>query len=350
MDFVMNRYLNKRIRKLSLEDQHQLLHKLNRLLENGYSLTDALDVLQWNDTYKIRVEGISTKLKQGNPLNIAMEDAHFNKQIVSFLYFALAHGNIPHALHHCCLMLKQQISFIKKVKQVSRYPTVLFLLFIILLFFLKKSVYPSFIQLFSSTSQSSTIHLISIHVIDWLLNIVFVIGFVIILITLCWPKIRNKLNVGQLLSLYEKIPFINTYQKLNHSLLFSLHLSSLLHAGISLKDGLSIIKDHNQYPILAYYSDYIIHELARGRTFAQILPYCKLLEKELESIFQKNANSDQLVKDLKMYVEFLTELMEDKTKKLITSIQPIFFCIFAGLIIMVYLSLMLPMFQLISDI
>ncbi|MDL4841559.1 competence type IV pilus assembly protein ComGB [Aquibacillus rhizosphaerae] len=344
------KYLQNKRTKLPIQEQHKFLSQLHRLLENGYTLTNALEVIQWDHRWVEKASSISNTLKQGKPLNQALFQANFDEKIVSFMYFAMAHGDLKTSLKQCCLMLQQQLDFIKKFKQSTRYPLVLFLLFIILLYFVKNSVYPSFIQLFSSTGQSSLFNKISISIIDILFNGIFVGSIIVIGFFLYWMVKKDKLDAEEQINIYKKIPIIRTFQRLNTTFLFSIHLSSLLYAGISLKQSLHILKANPNIPIISFYSDLLINELQKGHPLTSALPSCYLLENELSSIFQKNSNNDDLVVDLTMYAEFLMNYMEEKMKKIISLIQPIFFIVMAALIIFIYLSLMLPMFQLIQNI
>lgn len=353
MGFLQKRFFNLTTNKtnLTLHEQHKLLKRLYRLLDNGYSLTNSLDILQWDNKWKKTVHIVSSTLKEGNTLYYALEKAHFHTKIVSFMYFAMAHGDLTAAIKQCCRMLEQQITFMKKFKQASRYPLILFVLFVLLLHFIKNSVYPSFIQLISTTDSTSSLHFISVNSINFLFYGTYITTICFIFLLLVYRFfIYKNIPPEKLIPIYLKLPVVKGYKKLNTTFLFSLHLSSLLLAGISLKECLQTLKVQKQLSILSYYAEYITDELQHGKTLLNILPSCRLFEDELVSIFQKNANTDQLIKDLQVYAEFLMDHLDEKLKKLITLIQPIFFIILATLIVIVYLSLMLPMFQLIKNI
>lgn len=335
---------------LSLDEQNKFLIRLTRLLDQHYTLLDALVAMQWNRKWEKPAKDIIVTLKEGNSITTALEQAKFDSKIVSFLLFAMAHGDIRKALKQSIQLISQQLTLIRKFQKAIRYPLVLFIMFILLLFFIKTSVYPSFIQLFSSTAYTSDLTLFSMQLINVLFTI-FTFGFLAICISfIYWTLVQKKLAIETKLKFYENIPFIKKIIRPQTTFLFSLHLSSLLQAGLSMKECFEILSKQQQLPLLSYYCDFLMQGLQRGQAISTILPSCTLLEHDISAIFQKNVTNDMLIKDLKMYADFLIELIEIKVKKIIDRIQPIFFVVMALSIIFIYLSLLLPMFQLINTI
>ncbi|WP_229666681.1 competence type IV pilus assembly protein ComGB [Paraliobacillus quinghaiensis] len=341
--------LNK-AKALSLQEQNYFLIRLSRLLDQHYTLLDALTVLQWNTKWEKHAELIESTLKEGNSLDIALNKANFDSRIISFLYFAMKHGNIKKALLQSIQLVDQQLSLWKKFKQVTQYPIVLFFLFILLLYFIKTSVFPSFIQLFSTTTHTSDMTSFALNLINILFQTFLYGGIFIICCGIYWLVIQRKLSIYKKVKIYQRIPLLKKIISPNATLLFSLHLSSLLQAGLSLKDCFDILTKQSQNPLLAYHSEIIMDGLKQGQLISQILPGCALLEQDLHAIFQKNTTSEMLAKDLQTYADFLLEHLQLKIKKFLTLIQPTFFIIIATCIIFIYLSLLLPMFQLINTI
>ncbi|WP_138415815.1 competence type IV pilus assembly protein ComGB [Aquibacillus sediminis] len=334
--------------KMPLIQQYKFLQQLQRLIQHGYPLLDALEVLQWEQQWAQPSSKISISLKEGMPLDQALQEANFNDKIVSFMYLSRSNGDLDKSLNQCCLMLDQQINQMNNFKQTIRYPFILFVLFCILLYFVKTNIYPSFLRLMQTSGQSSPVTDLSIKIINYLFNgSTFIVGFVII-ITLMWVTIRNRIKIPIKIKIYTLLPLVRHYQKWSVTFVFSLQVASLLKAGFSLKEALLTIRKQEHAPIIVHYADYIINQLQQGIAINTILPSCQLFENELTSIFTKSTNNHTLETDLNMYATFVMNRMQERTTKLIKLIQPIFFILLAGLIILVYLSLMLPMFQFIQ--
>ncbi|WP_240795474.1 competence type IV pilus assembly protein ComGB [Aquibacillus halophilus] len=337
-------------KKLSLKDQHNFLYRLSQLLNNGYTLLHALEVLNWDRRWAFYTERIYNSLIEGASIDEALNHANFNEKVVSFMYFSNSNSDLEGTLNHCCIMLKQQIDYMKKFQQTSRYPFGLLILILVLLYFVKTSVYPSFLQLFSSISNSSAITNLSISVVTILFNSLLISILIIIFTVLVWQLAKSKLETRIKIQIYNFIPIVRSFMRLNTTFLFSLHLSSLLKAGSTLKEAFQTLNSQSQLLIISYYSSLIIRDVEKGYSLSEVLSSFLLFEKELSTIFQDNINNQALEKDLSIYSGFLMDQIQDKIKTSLSLIQPIFFVLMAGLIIFIYLSLMLPMFQLIQSI
>src|SRR5699024_4597175 len=116
------------------------------------------------------------------------------------------------------------------------------------------------------------------------------------------------------------------------------------------KDTLQNMSKQTKLPIVSYYTSLIMNQLANGFLIVHLLDNLTFIDKQLANVFHNNTNAETLAKDLAVYAEFLNEDMERKIMRIITMIQPIFFVFLACFIILVYVTLMWPMFQLIQSV
>ncbi|MFZ3577853.1 competence type IV pilus assembly protein ComGB [Virgibacillus sp. DJP39] len=348
--FQKNYFSLPRNRKLKKDTQLLFLSRLLRLLKNGYSLLHALEVMNWDKQMTKPTNTVIQSLKNGNTLDEAFEQANFNPIITTYLYFVRANGDIQASLEKCIDMFKQRIEFTSKFQQTIRYPLVLLVIFTLLLYFIKHFILPSFADLFTTNSETSstiTLSLTAINFFEVFVWISMVTTFILIVI---WKFIKEKISIHHQLKLYRHLPVYRHYKRIETSYLFATHFSSLLKTGISIKDILTIMSNQTQLPVISYYANLLIDELNQGKHINHLLSQVYLLEKQIAYIFQKNANAHELEKDLTVYAGIITEELNRKIAKTITYIQPVFFVILAGFIVLIYTTLMWPMFQLIKTI
>jgi len=341
-----------RIRRRTLSNTLQLrfLKRLLRLLENGYPLIEALETMKWDSSLKKTASRMIALLKSGLPIDITLEKCNFNQAISGHLYFIRTNNDLVGSLKKCLDVYEHRINHTQKFQQTIRYPLLLFFIFSILLFFIKQSVLPSFLDLFQASSNSATTIQISIKAIDVFVTLFFFGGFTVILASLLWHFYKKKLSIEKQLLVYKRIPVFRTYLRLTTSFAFSFHLSSLLKTGMSFREIFLHMSKQDKFPVLALYSKKITNELNKGIYINHMLNKFEFLEKDLSFIFQKNADYEALEKDLEAYAEILTENLQSKIKKGIAFLQPISFTLLACFIVLVYMTLMWPMFQLIQTI
>lgn len=350
MDTFLKRYIKIHNPKLPKETQLLFLKRLNRLLKNGYPLLAALEIAKWDKQMVQPASIIILSLKNGKSIDVAFDKAHFHHSITSYLYFVKSNGDLQGSIEKCIEMYEHRMSYIKKFQQIARYPLILLFIFSLLLYFIKKSVLPSFADIFLTGSESSSTVGISILIIDFLGTLAITLIILLCIFFLIWNFTKQKVIIEKQIKFYYAIPIYRKFLKLQTSFLFATHFSNLLKTGMSFKEILQQMSQQKKLPIIAYYSQLMTAELNNGLHITNLISQFSLLEKQLTAIFQKNVDVHALEKDLTVYAELLMEEIERKTIKSITFIQPVFFIILASFILFIYVTLMWPMFQLIKTI
>lgn len=351
MDISMRKFIWQANNKVMSKDlQLRFLKRLARLLDNGYTLVEALETIKWDKQLDTVASSIINSLKNGSTFDEALENTRgFSPAITSYLYFIRANGDIRQSIEKCNTMFEQRIRYAKKFQETIRYPIILFFVFALVIYFVKQSVLPSFIDLFNNSGSSSTA-VISIIVIDVLTKFMMISGILLVAGVLVSKGIKHKIGIEKQIMIYRSIPVYRKYKKLHISFLFATHFSSLLKTGMSIKEILSVMENQNKLPILSYFSTLMTDELNKGVYITKLLENLPLIDRQIAVIFQKNADVNALEKDLDMYAVVLTEELNRKIMKVLTYLQPAFFLILAGFIVLIYVTLMWPMFQLIKTI
>ncbi|SFD53734.1 competence-related pilin export protein ComGB [Lentibacillus persicus] len=332
------------------ELQLRFLTRLSRLLANGYPIIQALEILQWDPQLKSAASSVQASLKSGKHFDEALEELHFRQSITAYLYFVRSNGDLQNSITTCVAMFEQRMQYMKKFQESVRYPLILLIVFAILLYFVKQSVLPSFVDLFQNSNETSSIIMLTMSFIDMTLTFLLLMSLTSGSFFLLWRFQEKKISIESRIKLYSMLPVYRHYKTMEISFLFASHLSSLLTTGLSMKEILENMAKQKKQPILAHYAALLTSELSKGIYITSMLGSMRFIDNQISLIFQKNADKEALEKDLAIYAEFQTEEMHRKIMKAITYIQPIFFLILASLIVFIYMALMWPMFQLINTI
>lgn len=345
---VLYRILRMRSTKQRIRAPIQLifLKRLSRSLENGYTLLSALETLTWDRYLREISNNIIFLLKSGKRLDQALDELGFHPIITTYLYFAKEYGDLETSIIKCVELYEKRLEYTKRFTQILRYPTLLVAIFSFVFFFIQHSVLPNLLTLFQQNDSNGISIVISFISI-------FYYGFVLLLIaciiiSFLWKHVQRKLPIIQQLKVLKIIPIYRNYLKLSTSFQFATHFGSLLRTGLSIKDVLKILSKQQKLPILAYYATNIINGLNQGQQVSILMEQFTFINPQLASIFHKNSNTESLVKDLSTYSTIITDELNQKIMKVITYIQPIFFSLLGIIIILIYLSLLLPMYEIIQ--
>ncbi|MFP7253283.1 hypothetical protein CHH91_05880 [Virgibacillus sp. 7505] len=333
--------------KLSMEQQMLFLQQLHRLRTQGYDMARSLDFLHWQPQWRTATQTLQEGLKQGLRLDEAFSHARFSSLIVIHFYVAHHDGNLEDALARSYTTMQKQIQQLTKFKKVTRYPIFLLLSILLLLLFVKLYVYPSFLSLFAYSAESATLLRFFSNLVNLLLYASLLLGVIGISLYFLQGSFKKRWPPAKKRYYLERIPVIHSIARTRTSFQFAIQLGNFLSAGLSLYESLQLLSKQQYHDMLQLYSSVLLSQLTSGYTLKECLPSFPLLDAQLQSILVKENDVSSQSKDLLMYAEIMTTKMEDRTKTVLYLLQPILLCIMALCIIIVYLSLLLPMFQMV---
>lgn len=349
--FVKTLLMNYRNKKpLSAMLQLAFLKRLYRLLTRGYSLSEALDVISWDKRLTLIGEKINQSLYQGKYLDEALTEANFNPLIIIYIYFVRINGDLITSLEKSIEMFEQRITAFEKFKKVSRYPLFLISIFVVLLFLIQQFILPAYSEMFQFHAESAA----TVQLTFFMFNLSFTIFIVLIMIslimTIIWHINKQKLSIEKQLEILNYIPVLRNYVRLQTSFYFATHVSLFLKTGMSLKSIIQHLETQEELPIIKYYASIMGNHLSRGYYLDDLLVSLPFIDQQLANIFQQQSDIENLEKDLATYADFVAEYIEENIMKSIMYIQPVTFSLLGIFIVVIYISLLWPMFQLIDAI
>ncbi|WP_245711563.1 type II secretion system F family protein [Gracilibacillus ureilyticus] len=336
--------------KLSIQKQYKFMYRLIQLLERKYNLREALEVISWDKELINMTEAISHSMFIGNTFDKSLKDAGFQSNVINFLAISAQYGNLSYGVKHCCYILRQQIDLIKRFKQLSTYPILLFIFFLIILYVLRTFIFPSFQSLLTAEASTTSVFYTTSLIVDGIFYGLITLFTVITLIYILYPYLKKHLTIEQKINITVKLPFWCKYKKMQLTFLFTTHLASLLHSGLNIKECLQVLRESNIDPVITHYVKMMDLHLNKGFSANSILPIFQLFEKDLQSIMQKDHNVIQLTEELHLFSDHLLRMMEELLQKWLKILQPALLIFLAVLIVFVYLTMMFPMFDYIQTI
>jgi len=334
-------------RLLSLEQQTHFLQQLHRMRLKGYDMAHSLDFLHWQPQWQSVTQKLREGLQQGLRLDEAFSHARFSPFIVIHIYVAHHDGNLENALERSYTTLQKQMQQLAKFKKVTRYPVFLLISILLLLLFVKLYVYPSFLSLFAYSTESANLLGFFSSLVNVFLYGSLALGAIGICLFLSQDHLRKRLPSEKKRYYLENVPGMHRIARTRISFQFAIQLGNLLTAGLSLYESLQLLSKQQYHDMLRLYSSTLLAHLSSGRTMDECLPSFTLLDRQLQGILLNQADVSSQAKDLLMYAEIMTSKMEERTKTFLHLLQPILLGIMAICIIIVYLSLLLPMFQMV---
>lgn len=350
VSYLKKKLFTKRRNKLNEIEQSYFLERLYRFLSHGYPLLESLKKMEWDPNLRKIAQEFSMSLKQGTSLENTFEELSFHPTIVTYMSFVKANNNLLETIEKCKEMYDYRIENVKKIKQTIKYPLVLFVFFFMILILIKQFVLPSFTNFFLTDSDSAKSVIYSIMIIDVVSNILIVMTIALLIAGIIFKALQKKLDVEQMLRIYQRIPLYRNLLKLQTSYYFTLQMSMFLKTGLSLKAILTHLSSQTENVIINHYAKLMIKQLENGENLSHLIVNLSYLELNIAQIFDANIDSSLLERDLSAYSEQMNEQIKLKIDTFIARIQPILFIVIALFIVFIYATLMWPMIQLMQTI
>jgi len=334
-----------------IEEQILLLKRLGMLLDEGYSISDAIAFIQIQlkkDKQDELLESIE-KLKNGEKFFKVLEQLQFHSTAVSFVFYGEQNGNLSKSLQTAGLILSERERRKKKIQTLLTYPIFLLILTGGMFFVISWQLLPQFIQLYHSFQAEPNVLLKSLF---WIREHPLMIGTVLLLLfsimIIAQYSYRMRKTSFEIQTAFGKFPILGNLVQLWNTYYIAYHTSQLLQSGLSLFQSLHFIKDDPKKPYLKEAIEKINDGLLNGDSFSAAVQKIPFWKKELVTVIQHGQLISKLEVELEAYSQYCLEAFFEKLEKIIKIIQPLIFGFIAIWIILMYFSIMLPSFQLIN--
>lgn len=338
--------------RIPIKTQGMFLSRVGEMLENGFTLAEAIDFLDHlNTTASWHSQQMIKDLQNGIPIYEVLSERNFDKKACTQIYFADKHGNLPDVLIEAggYLIKKHQdrLMFLK----LLQYPIILIFLLIFVLLLLKNFLLPQFEVLYSSMNYRPT-KTVSIF-IYFMKNAQFFIGYIlcffIISSFLIYFSLNKKTSL-QRANLFSKIPIVRFYFKLFTCQFLAREWSYLLQGGFSIIEILEMMRSQSFRPLIREMAEKIRIDLTKGLSFSHSLSELDFLDEQFITVTIHGEKNGRLDHELLFYSKFCLLQIEENIQKVFRILQPIMFLFIGCMVIAVYLSILLPMFEMIDSI
>ncbi|WP_048717687.1 MULTISPECIES: competence type IV pilus assembly protein ComGB [unclassified Bacillus (in: firmicutes)] len=332
-------------------EQARFLKCIGELLDRGYSMAEAVQSSRYYMP-ECRLEDINAcygSLKGGDTFFENLVRLNFDRQVISFVYFAEKHGGFATAFQDASKMIQNKQDTIKKLRKILSYPLFLLLFTFILFFFVQSILIPKFNSIFLTMNINKNFFLLFVQIIGNVLPSLF--AFLLLLLIACYVSYYvyfRKLDIIVQMNLLARIPFIGKIVRHYFSYLLSLQLSYLLSSGFSIYECLQFFEENKEQKLYSRIGILAISQLKKGDRLDQAFMLFTFLDKELFQIIQHGQENGKLDQEFYYYGNHCLMQIEENIQKTMKVFQPTLYSVVGILIVSIYLSVLMPMFQLLD--
>lgn len=326
-----------------------MLDRISALLLEGYIFSDALLMLLPYHVKDIEIwtSRIQQQFSKGASVVDILQPFLIPKHLLIMIQIAEEKGDLPETLKHVANQMKFIEQMRKKITKLLMYPTFLIVI-LTTIFVLFRTYFLPNLQQIASSSHNLVTSLTLTSTLLHLPDIFLLFLFTLVCLSILSIYLVRRQKVENQIMILLRVPIVNYFYKLNITRHFSRLLGSLLVAGFSLQQALSILEEQDLSRHLSHITTLVKKRVIFGDSLSNAINILQLFAPNFEVFIKHGEKTGYLGREMLIYTELLDERMKGAMKIFISSIQPTFFIIIALCIVAVYLSMLLPMYDLID--
>lgn len=324
--------------------QAEFLKKLSSLLNEGFSLPDAVVVLSPFYMNREMQTKILTHFEEGHNLSHVFHEMSYPDTVVESVRLAEVHGHLTEVLAQTAALLERQNAMKRQAIKTLSYPLGLLGFMTILFIGFKIYFLPLFVPLVERSNPEAVGRIELIFSLPF-----YMILFAFVAMCFVW-------GYFYLLERTKSIPWLLFSRKLavvlvvqNHLITWhiSKELSLLLSGGVNLQDSLRFIQLGN-HQLRQMACSELLKWLERGEDFSSAVKMNEWMSKDVVKFIEHSELHGYLSEELALYQQSKADALQKRLELGIVIVQPVLFLVIGGLVVSAYLSIMLPIYNLIS--
>ncbi|MEH7176386.1 type II secretion system F family protein [Neobacillus vireti] len=333
------------------------LRQFATLIKAGVTIVDATGILAAQTEskgLKKALVAVEQELREGNPYSeaIAKHKKIFNSMFINMVKAGEASGNIDETLERLADDFEKQHDTRQKVVSALTYPAVIGLIAIGAVIFLLVSVVPTFVNMFADLGgelPGITKFVLSASKFMqkfWWLIILIIFLFV----SLIMYFKKNKKTKYYLDYFVLKMPiFGNMMQKAALARMMRT-LSSLFSSSVPILQAMAIVEKVVENEVISKVIRESRDSLEKGRSMTEPMNTHWAFPPLVTQMISIGEGTGALDAMLSKIAEFYEKEVEQSTDRLKSLIEPIMIVVLAGLVGVIVMSIMVPMFSMFENI
>ena len=341
-------------KKLNLKELSEFSRQIGTMLGSGVSLIRAMSILvQREENVKMKkiYKDMYVKLQQGFTLSTAMQDEGraFPELMVNMYRSGENSGHMDQVAMTMAKQYDKDYKVQSKIKNAMIYPIILVFVMLGCAVLLFTIIIPSFIDVFGDMPlpfiTQALMGISNVMTTNWywiMIGVLVIVAAIASLLRI--PSVRYKLDRLKL-----KLPIFGKLNRTIYTARFARTMCSLYTSGISIINGLMIVRSTIGNKFIEDQFDMVITSVRNGVSLSQSI-------QKVEGFDVKLASSIYIGEESGRLDEMLTTLADDfdydsemASQRMVTVIEPIMIVVMAIMVVIVMMGVLLPVVTLYND-
>ena len=332
-------------RKNPLQLQVKFLQRFTELVENGFAIIDALEIMGTFIDAKI-VDVMKQGCTEGKQFSNILEELKFAVQIIYIIRASEQHNALVRGLMRARDYSQNYLKNRSEMAKRMRYPlflfsTVIVVLTIVSIFFIPRL--DEFYATFGIENNQMAVGGVIVILLAMLLGLTSLVLAVLLII-----KCRNVYFQKWLRSWIFRIPVLKKGSTRLFSYYFATQIEMFIGCGLSFKDSISTIQKFDTLPLVKLIAEEIEQYSFAGESIEMLFRNRDCFTPYFRLIATHSLRIGKLDQELATFVEMELASLNTSIAGLIKGVQGGLLALVGILIALLYLSILQPVFDLIT--
>ncbi len=344
--------------KMKPKDLNFFLMQLSTYVKSGIPLMDSMEILSRQakkKETKMIYQKIVFDLSRGVPFSSCLENRGkvFPKMLINMLKTSEMTGDLTGVLDDMAAYYKRQDSNRKQIINAMTYPSVLFIFAMAVLTFVITYVVPSFTNMYAATGSSlptitKVIMNISKFVTNYWIFILAGIAVVVLLFVILYKSSTSFKYGMQYFTMH--IPVVKEIIKYNQLVTFTSTFSTLIKHDVFITDSMEILRKITENEIYKKIINDAISNLSKGNGISVAFKGNWAFPETAYEMLLTGEKTGKLGEMMEHVSEYYQEEQTNIITRLKSLIEPFMIIMLAGLVGVILLAVVVPMFNIYSTI
>ena len=345
--------------KIKTKDLIFFVTQLSTYLKSGITLVESLKILSRQykkKSYKKIFKMIIYDLSMGESLSTAMENrgVAFPNLLITMVKSSEMTGELPEVLDDMADYYTEIEKTRKQMITAMMYPSIVFVFAISVLTFIMLYVIPKFVDIYDSMDgvEIPTLTRVIMNTSYFVKNNIIWIGLGVVLFILLFRFMYNKNKTFRTLVQWSlmHLPVINNIIIYKEVTMFTKTFSSLLAHNVYITDSMEILSKVTQNEIYRSLIFNTVTNLARGERLSAEFDGHWAFPIPAYEMIVTGERTGQLPEMMSKVSAYYQELHQNAVTRIKTFIEPILIVFLTGMVGVIILSIVLPMFNMYQSI
>lgn len=319
------------------------------LLESGYSVIDALEICQ-HITHNSHVSSMLKQLEKGHSIEDVLLSLPLPKLFIEYFHFFKNKNCLSEAIEKSLDICISKQEYSSQLKSKLTYPLILIAFLFMFSIFVVFVLLPNVNELFVSFQIEKSLMIHIIFNLFYIVPSLLVVIGIIVIYAIVRLLLALKHKSYQVIEFFLRLPVIKTVLQKYFSLKFAIYYNELLKEEIDSASIIALLNEQMNDSDLKIVLYEMSNRILEGEALEDILEDFEYLDPLFLSFFQMFMKNPTQGYSLRQYIDMTYQQFDLWIASFLKYIIPAIYGFVAIFVITIYVSIIIPMMNVISDI